>query len=60
EPCEEKFSRTVLESGGARESVADFNLLIMIRYLHSAKNPKGGFQLANELSVVCTEQLKVG
>ncbi|MEG5054472.1 hypothetical protein QUB35_28560, partial [Microcoleus sp. B13-B6] len=26
-PCEEKFSRTVLESGGARESVADFNFL---------------------------------
>ncbi|MEG4114199.1 MULTISPECIES: hypothetical protein, partial [unclassified Microcoleus] len=26
EPCEEKFSRTVLESGGARESVADFNI----------------------------------
>ncbi|MEG5055744.1 hypothetical protein QUB35_35270, partial [Microcoleus sp. B13-B6] len=24
---EEKFSRTVLESGGARESVADFNFL---------------------------------
>ncbi|MCC3511950.1 MAG: hypothetical protein JGK29_23785, partial [Microcoleus sp. PH2017_17_BER_D_A] len=27
EPCEEKFSRTVLESGGSREGVADFNLL---------------------------------
>ena len=25
EPCEEKFSRTVLESGGSRERVADFN-----------------------------------
>jgi transposase len=25
EPCEEKFSRTVLESGGSREGVADFN-----------------------------------
>jgi putative transposase len=27
EPCEEKFSRTVLESGGSREGVADFNFL---------------------------------
>ena len=27
EPCEEKFSRTVLESGGSRERVADFNFL---------------------------------
>ena len=27
EPCEEKFSRTVLESGGSREMVADFNFL---------------------------------
>jgi putative transposase len=27
EPCEEKFSRTVLESGGSREKVADFNFL---------------------------------
>ena len=27
EPCEEKFSRTVLESGGSRERVADFNFV---------------------------------
>ena len=27
EPCEEKFSRTVLGSGGSREGVADFNFL---------------------------------
>ena len=25
EPCEAKVSRTVLESGGSREGVADFN-----------------------------------
>ena len=29
EPCEEKFSRTVLESGGSRERVADFNFLTL-------------------------------
>ena len=29
EPCEEKFSRTVLESGGSRERVADFNFLAL-------------------------------
>ena len=27
EPCEAKVSRTVLESGGSREGVADFNFL---------------------------------
>ena len=35
-------------------------LSIMTCYLNLAKNPKGGFLVANELSAVCTERLKVG
>jgi len=41
EPCEEKFSRTVLESGGSRERVADFNFIDLDLLPKFCEKPEG-------------------